>query len=246
MIKTGMLQENTYVISKGNLCLVVDPGSELNKINEYLNSKNLKTKAIFLTHGHYDHIGAAKELALLENCKIYASIYDKELYEDASKNGSLKYGKKEIVVDNITYFEEEIILDLDDFVIEVIFSPGHTPGGVSYIIGDAVFTGDTLFNLCIGGLFEGTIAEMFNTLQKIKNLPDDTLFYPGHEYTLHCLNDALYYNQHKPEMQEYLQIIQQRLSNGQSVAPISLKLEKACNPYLCANNLEEFSQLMGK
>jgi len=182
MIKTGMLQENTYVISKGNLCLVVDPGSELNKINEYLNSKNLKTKAIFLTHGHYDHIGAAKELALLENCKIYASIYDKELYEDASKNGSLKYGKKEIVVDNITYFEEEIILDLDDFVIEVIFSPGHTPGGVSYIIGDAVFTGDTLFKGTYGrvDLYGGNKKDMKKSLEYLFTLDPSLKVFPGH------------------------------------------------------------------
>jgi len=182
MIKTGMLQENTYVISKGNLCLVVDPGSELNKINEYLNSKNLKTKAIFLTHGHYDHIGAAKELALLENCKIYASIYDKELYEDASKNGSLKYGKKEIVVDNITYFEEEIILDLDDFVIEVIFSPGHTPGGVSYIIGDAVFTGDTLFKGTYGrvDLYGGNKKDMKKSLEYLFTLDSSLKVFPGH------------------------------------------------------------------
>jgi len=182
MIKTGMLQENTYVISKGNLCLVVDPGSELNKINEYLNSKNLKTKAIFLTHGHYDHIGAAKELALLENCKIYASIYDKELYEDASKNGSLRYGKKEIVVDNITYFEEEIILDLDDFVIEVIFSPGHTPGGVSYIIGDAVFTGDTLFKGTYGrvDLYGGNKKDMKKSLEYLFTLDSSLKVFPGH------------------------------------------------------------------
>ena len=182
MIKTGMLQENTYVISKGNVCLVVDPGSDLNKINEYLNSKNLKTKAIFLTHGHYDHIGAAKELALLENCKIFASIHDKELYEDASKNGSLRYSKKEIIVDNITYFEEEVILDLDDFVIEVIFSPGHTPGGVSYIIGDAVFTGDTLFKGTYGrvDLYGGNKKDMKKSLEYLFTLDSSLKVFPGH------------------------------------------------------------------
>ena len=75
MIKTGMLEENTYVISKDRFCLVIDPGADINKINDYLNSRELKTKAILLTHGHYDHIGAAKELALIEKCNIYASLY---------------------------------------------------------------------------------------------------------------------------------------------------------------------------
>ena len=86
---------------------------------------------------------------------------------------------------------------------------------------------------------------MFSTLQTVEDLPDDTQFWPGHEYTLHCLNDAMYYNQHKPEMQDYLQLIQQRRQQGHSVAPISLKLEKACNPYLAAPSLTEFKQLLG-
>ena len=182
MIKTGPLQENTYIISNGNFCLVVDPGSEINKINEYLNLKGLKTRAILLTHGHYDHIGAAKELALLENCKIYASIYDKELYENASKNGSLRYSRKEIVVDNITYFDEEVILDFESFVVEVVFLPGHTPGGVGYIIGEAIFTGDTLFKGTYGrvDLYGGNKNDMKKSLEYLFTLSPTLQVFPGH------------------------------------------------------------------
>lgn len=182
MIKTGLLQENTYVISKGNECLVVDPGSELGKINEYLNSKNLKTRAILLTHGHYDHIGAAKELALIENCKIYASINEKEILEDASKNGSLRYNKKEIVLDNVNYFDEEVILDFNNFLVEVVFVPGHTPGGVAYIIGEGVFTGDTLFKGTYGrvDLYGGSKKDMKKSLEYLFTLNSSLTVFPGH------------------------------------------------------------------
>ena len=182
MIKTGLLEENTYVLSNGKECLVIDPGSEVNKINEYLNLRNLKTRAILLTHGHYDHFGAAKDLSLLENCKIYASLYDKELYEDASKNGSNKFLKKDLILDNITYFDEEVILEIGDFRVEVIFLPGHTPGGVGYIVGNAVFTGDTLFKGTHGrvDLYGGNKNDMQKSLEYLFTLDGSMQVFPGH------------------------------------------------------------------
>ena len=182
MIKTGLLQENTYVISKDNYCLVIDPGAELNKINEYLNDKNLKTKAILLTHGHYDHIGAAKELSLIENCNIYASFYEKEIIEDPEKNGSKRYTKKELTLDNVVYFKEEVILEIGDFRAEVVFLPGHSPGSVGYIIGEAVFTGDTLFKGTYGrvDLYGGSKTDMKKSLNYLFTLTDSFKVFPGH------------------------------------------------------------------
>lgn len=182
MIKTGLLQENTYVVSKGKFCLVIDPGSDLNKINEYLSSKSLKTKAILLTHGHYDHIGVAKELSLIEKCNIYACSFEREIIEDPEKNGSLKYGRKRIVLDNVIYFGEEIILEIGEFKVDVIFIPGHSPGGVGYIIGDAIFTGDTLFKGTYGrtDLFGGSKKDLKKSLEYLFTLDSSFKVFPGH------------------------------------------------------------------
>ena len=183
MIKTGLLQENAYVISKDGYCLVVDPGSDIGKINEYLNSKNLKTKAILLTHGHFDHIGAAKELSLIENCHIYASLYEKEIIEDSNNNGSLRFIKRDIrLMENVIYFEEEVILEIGNFKAEVVFLPGHSPGSVGYILGDAIFTGDTLFRNACGrtDLYGGNKKDMKKSLKYLFTLDDTYRVFPGH------------------------------------------------------------------
>lgn len=182
MIKTGCLFTNTYIVSNGSTCLVIDPGDELSKINEYLNSKNLKVRAILLTHGHYDHFGVAKELALIEHCHIYASLYDKELFEDSSKNGSRKFSKNDLILDNITYFDEEVILELGEFVVEVVFLPGHTPGSVAYIVGEALFSGDTLFKGTYGrvDLYGGNKNDMKKSLEYLFSLDSSLKVFPGH------------------------------------------------------------------
>ena len=128
--------------------------------------------------------------------------------------------------------------------VEAISAPGHTLGHVLWYFPDEklLFTGDVLFNLCIGGIFEGTPEQMWQSLKKIKALPDDVLFYPGHEYTAHCLTDAIR-RENSKAMQDYAAHAQKRLAAGLPVAPVSLKMEKQCNPYLRIEDKKTFEQL---
>lgn len=230
LCRAGTMDNYSYLLldTDSGQSAVVDP-SETQPVIEACQRQNLTPDYIFNTHHHFDHTDANLSIKNQYNCKIVGATADKERIPGI----------------DITASPGRTFL-LGNSKAEIIDAPGHTHGHILWYFPEekALFTGDTLFNLCIGGLFEGTPEEMFATLQTIKKLPDDTLFWPGHEYTLHGFNDAMYYNQHKPEMQEYLQLIQQRLQQQRSVAPISLKLEKACNPYLAAAELTEFKQLL--
>jgi len=231
LCRAGTMDNYSYLIidQDTKINAIIDP-SEAKPIIDTCNKYQITPNYIFNTHHHFDHTDANLAIKQHYNCKIVGAEADKhripEIDITVAYNSQFKLGNS---------------------TAQIIEAQGHTHGHILwYFPQDKIlFTGDTLFNLCIGGLFEGTPEEMYNTLQTIKKLPEDTLFYPGHEYTLHGLNDAMYINQHKPEMKEYLHLIQQRLNNHQSVAPIPLKLEKECNPYLSASNLVEFSHLVG-
>lgn len=231
LCRAGTMDNYSYLLldTDSGQSAVVDP-SEARPIIEACRQQNLQPDYIFNTHHHFDHTDANLSIKNQYKCQVVGAAADRA-----------RIPGLDIAVSPGETFT------LGNSTAEIIDAPGHTHGHILWYFprDKALFTGDTLFNLCIGGLFEGTAEEMFATLQQIKRLPDDTLFWPGHEYTLHCLNDAMYYNQHKPEMQEYLQLIQQRLPQGHSVAPISLQLEKACNPYLEASDLTEFKRLLG-
>lgn len=90
---------------------------------------------------------------------------------------------------------------------EIIRADGHTIGHILWYFPEAkaLFTGDTLFNLCIGGLFEGSAEQMFATLNKIKELPNDVKFYPGHEYTIHGIGFAQYFNPNSQLLKQYVE-----------------------------------------
>ncbi len=147
---------------------VVDP-SEFKPVNHCLESHDLNLRYILNTHHHFDHVGGNFELKEKYNCKIIGSRLDK---------------------DRIPHIDE-LLNDgeqwkFNNIVAQVIEVPGHTKGHIAFYFESekAVFTGDTLFVLGCGRLFEGTPEMMWNSLKKLKSLPDDTRIYCGHEYTL--------------------------------------------------------------
>ena len=153
---------------ESNDAFVVDP-SEFNPVNKCLKDNNLNLKFVLNTHHHFDHVGGNAELKQEYNCKIVGSKLD----------------EKRIPEIDISLREGEL-WNFKENQAQVIEIPGHTTGHIAFYFMDEkiVFTGDTLFALGCGRLFEGTPEMMWNSLKKLKNLPDDTKIYCGHEYTL--------------------------------------------------------------
>ena len=103
---------------------------------------------------------------------------------DSKLNGSSKYARKEIVLEKqyLKVFDHEIILKLDNFMIDVMFTPGHSKGSCCYLIGNELFSGDTLFKNGVGrvDLYGGNSKDMDNSLKYIFTLPDEVVVFPGH------------------------------------------------------------------
>lgn len=210
-----------YIIHEPSLSLtLVIDAAEANPLFAALDRLQLKPDYILTTHHHFDHVGGNLSLKKRFGAKIIAP--EKEFSHVPGADIAVS---------------ETQPLNLKGLEIKVIDAPGHTAGHVLYHLPKAqkLFTGDVLFNLCIGGLFEGTPTQMFNSLQKIKRLPDNTEIFPGHEYTRACLPPQI---KETPEFTAYLNKMRQR-ENGQ-LAPETLAEEKMFNPYLRAETLADF------
>ena len=110
-------------------------------------------------------------------------------------------------------------------------------------IRDRLFTGDTLFSLGCGKIFEGTYEQMFNSLKKIKTLPKDTEIYCGHEYTLKNSNFCVAYDTDNLHLQNKISVIKEKLVNGLPTVPTILGDEMQCNIFLKAKDIQTFSKL---
>ena len=164
--------------SNKNAC-IIDP-SESKPVIKAIEENKVKLKYILNTHHHYDHVGGNKELKEKYDSKIVGFKDDKDRIPEI-----------DILVEDNQIWKEE------NFEAKIYHIPGHTTGHIAFHFfkEKKIFTGDTLFSLGCGRIFEGTYEQMFSSLNKIKILPKDTEIYCGHEYTLKngdfCLaNDA--------------------------------------------------------
>lgn len=166
----------SYICYDNSGCaFVVDP-SEYKPVNDFLEKNNLDLKYILNTHHHFDHVGGNLELKNKFNAKIVGSELDKERIPGI-----------DLLLSNGDIFK------CNNYEASIIHIPGHTLGHIAFYFKEQeiVFTGDTLFSMGCGRLFEGTPEMMWNSLNKLKNLPDNTSVYCGHEYTL---NNAKFIN----------------------------------------------------
>lgn len=228
LCRPGTMNNYAYLLidEKTGTSAVVDP-SEAAPVIAACQQHDTRPSYILNTHHHFDHTDGNLEVKQFFKAKVIG--HD----ADAGRIPGIDLPLK----DGDTF-------SLGASQAQIISVDGHTLGHILWYFpgSKAVFTGDMLFNLCIGGIFEGTPDQMWQSVQKLKALPDDTLFYPGHEYTLYGAREALYFSHNAPEVVAYLDNARHRLEQDLPAGPITLEIEKKCNPYLSASTKEEFLQ----
>ena len=221
-----VLQDNyCYIVEGGDHIAVIDPG-ESASVMRWLGGRDLND--ILLTHHHGDHIGGAAELKAQTGARIIGPAADAQRIP----------GMDVMVADGD-------IVRAGGTEFRVIATPGHTLGHICYY--DAanriVFTADTLFSLGCGRLFEGTAEQMWDSLQKLAALPDDTLVYCGHEYTLANGRFALTVEPDNIDLLDRMAAVNALRGAGRPTVPVRLGLEKKSNPFLRAGTAARFAAL---
>ena len=184
-IATGIWKENCYIISKDNdETLIIDPGNDKNILSKYIDDNSLNVIAILNTHAHYDHIGAVKYLKEKYKIPFFLHSFDKKILSTANLYIKIFESTNFIEIPSVDYFYDykEIKEIINEFKIEIVYTPGHTQGSVCLLIEDCLFTGDTLFNGKIGrtDLPGGNEKSLKESLKKISKMPPNLNIYPGH------------------------------------------------------------------
>ena len=219
------LQDNySFVIhdTGKDIVAVVDP-SEFKPVNNFIKKKFKKIDYIFNTHHHFDHTGGNLELKKKYKAKIIGSKKD----------------EKRIPGIDIKLSDNENF-KLGDVNFRIFFIPGHTTGHICFYSEDekVVFTGDTLFSLGCGRVFEGTHLEMLKSINQIKKLPIDTRIYCGHEYTKKNLDFCIKYEANNNKLKEKKKWIMSRLNQKQPTIPTTIQEELNTNIFLRCDSFE--------
>jgi len=201
---------------------VVDP-SEAQPIINYLERKKLKLNYILNTHHHFDHVGGNSELKKLYNAKVVGFIGDKHRIPNIDitleNNEKWNFGKLKV---------------------KILHIPGHTSGHICFFFekDKVAFTGDTLFSLGCGKIFEGTHGQMLTSLKKIKNLPKETKIYCGHEYTYKNAKFCMKYDTSNINLKKYFKKVKELRSKNLPTVPTNLEDELKLNIFLRCDQIE--------
>jgi len=219
-----------WLIHDDQHAAVVDPGDAA-PVLAALQANNLKLDAILLTHHHADHVGGVQTLLQKFDVPVYGPANEKI----AGITNKLRQS-------------DQVELKAPHIRFSVIDVPGHTAGHIAYYAAqqDWLFCGDTLFAGGCGRLFEGTAAQMTASLAKLSALPDSTLVYCAHEYTLSNLRFALAAEPENSALQERFSVEEEKRAHGIATVPSLLGLEKSTNPFLRNQESSIIDQLIAQ
>lgn len=205
----------------GQHIVVVDPGDAA-PVLDYMQANKLSLQAILITHHHADHSGGIRTL--------------KKHFPDA-----IVYGPTHELIDGVEiHLVEGDTISFRDFALtlNVLDIPGHTKGHIAYYNDDILFCGDTLFSCGCGKIFEGTYTQMWQSLEKLKQLSKATLVYCGHEYTKANIQFAKMVDPTNQNLAKRLVEAQDCLDKSRPTLPVSLEKECQTNPFLRVNTKE--------
>ena len=219
----------SYLIheEKTNTVAIIDP-SEFDPCDELIKKKYKKLDYILNTHHHYDHVGGNKMLKAKYNSAVLGFDGDKDRIPCIDK-----------------FLKDNQNFKIGNLNILVIFIPGHTKGHIAFYLEKEkiVFTGDTLFSLGCGKIFEGTYKQMFDSLKKLKELPKNTKVFCGHEYTLENSKFCVFHDANNENLKTRINDINIKLKADLPTIPTTIKDELECNIFLRSDNIETFSKL---
>lgn len=225
IIQLPCLQDNYgYLIHDHDTGLTATVDTpEVDAITSALKERNWKLTHILNTHHHFDHAGGNLELKAQTGCTIVGAKID----------------QKRIPGIDLCVSDGEIFLFGENEVL-ITETPGHTVGHIVYYFSDQkiAFVGDTLFSLGCGRLFEGTADQMWKSLQKIMEWPDETLIYCAHEYTQANAKFAASIEPDNKDLQQRIVEVDQLREEGDATIPTTLGIEKKTNPFLRPDSLE--------
>lgn len=230
-VSTVPILKDNYVFIPRNLqtkdCVVVDPG-QADPIKSFILKEHLRPTAILLTHHHWDHIGGAQELKKTFGVKIYAPLKEQKLIDFAD-----------------VYLKEGDVVAEAGMQFRVLDVPGHTMGHIAYWEEKQkwLFSGDVIFSLGCGRIFDGTIEEHYQSIKKIKTLPPETSVHCTHEYTEMNLKFCLEKFPSDPGLAAFSQQVQEIRGRGDATVPFPLRQEMDLNPFLKAESEADFLAL---
>ncbi|MBT4444583.1 MAG: hydroxyacylglutathione hydrolase [Waddliaceae bacterium] len=197
---------------EGQTC-VVDPG-DADVVLKYIKEEGFELHYILVTHHHHDHVDGIEKLKKTTEATVIGP-------ED----------ERIPCLDRTVYEGEELVFG--PCIFQVFEVPGHTTSDVAYYLEEkgCLFSGDFLFTGSCGRIFEGTARQMFSSMQKVVDLPDDTLIYCGHEYTAQNMRFAISIEPDNVEVKARLDDVEKRNAEGRGTVPAILALEKKTNPF---------------